>query len=983
MITGGLRVTDNASNGYIAVSDASGNLIWTAPSSVNNHTHSQYLRNDTDNSVSSYAYQVTFPSNSTMETATSDQASLEVYNTTANNDAFMQFHISGDYAVYFGLDGTTNDLAVGGFSMGAVKHKVWHAGNSNKSDVNWKANQLTVSNDSNSAAPLTLIRSSQVGIYFYDTSAPRYLGSSGGNLYFGTALDHSTNNLVWHAGNSNLKSVDWNTYNIHMAQNAFITFYGTDDAKHGIGSRSTTGTASDDIRVNTFGSFIVNLDSNNNQTSSADFIIGKHGSSTGALADTIFTIDGETGTVTHTAATDPTHSALLSQVTSAVSIPNDQIAFGNATGTGLDSSSALTFNGTIFKIDGARPISLREDWGAIQIKGNTGGWDIGTFFYGSSDTAYGGFGAYGNIDSIYYYYIGTSYNSATNFRIYTDGSIRASEIESYVATGTAPLTVASTTLVSNLNADLLDGHHASYFSVDGHTHSQYLLNTTDTLTGNLTVTGEIDVPELTSTFWIYTPALRVTTLAGSGKIAVSDADGDLVWTSPGSVTGIDYGNLINTPSIPTVNNATITIGAGTGLTTGGDFTTNQAGNETITINHSTADGYKHIPSGGSLNQILVNSASGTAVWTDAPSIVDLGGVPTLRTITLDVADNTGHDPITISSSDGVGGVSPISQSLAGDRTWYIGHATFSQPDTNDGTLGESDTVITSFSTDGHGHINGYNYGSLPASYNFFTLQAKNSSGTSLGTDNITSEDSAIFKAGTNVTLSMTGNEITINASGGATVSNYGATRLITSGASASALNAESSLTFDTNVLTVNGTTAAGGAVAVLKNTSTFGAGMYLGELTFMESSFEYASVFARARVEDSSGELYIKTGTNTNMMMDRYGDILIDGTGVSNGDIAYSTLNVRGSQAWQSTYEAAAGGTLGDNLTHYLKPTNDRDSWDLPAFTQDRIYIITNIDTSNGLEITPDGSDLINGSGAALTVSAGEVWLIQAVVSVV
>lgn len=39
----------------------------------------------------------------------------------------------------------------------------------------------------------------------------------------------------------------------------------------------------------------------------------------------------------------------------------------------------------------------------------------------------------------------------------SSGDITANAFESTVATGTAPLTVASTTLVSNLNADLLDG----------------------------------------------------------------------------------------------------------------------------------------------------------------------------------------------------------------------------------------------------------------------------------------------------------------------------------------------------------------------------------------------------------------------------------------------------------------------------------------------------------------------------------------------
>jgi microcystin-dependent protein len=42
-----------------------------------------------------------------------------------------------------------------------------------------------------------------------------------------------------------------------------------------------------------------------------------------------------------------------------------------------------------------------------------------------------------------------------------------SSITSTVATGTSPLTVASTTLVSNLNADLLDGQHASFYMPSG------------------------------------------------------------------------------------------------------------------------------------------------------------------------------------------------------------------------------------------------------------------------------------------------------------------------------------------------------------------------------------------------------------------------------------------------------------------------------------------------------------------------------------
>ena len=47
----------------------------------------------------------------------------------------------------------------------------------------------------------------------------------------------------------------------------------------------------------------------------------------------------------------------------------------------------------------------------------------------------------------------------------TTTSVSASTLVSTVASGTAPLTVASTTLVSNLNADMLDGYHASSFTL--------------------------------------------------------------------------------------------------------------------------------------------------------------------------------------------------------------------------------------------------------------------------------------------------------------------------------------------------------------------------------------------------------------------------------------------------------------------------------------------------------------------------------------
>jgi hypothetical protein len=89
------------------------------------------------------------------------------------------------------------------------------------------------------------------------------------------------------------------------------------------------------------------------------------------------------------------------------------------------------------------------------------------------------------------------------------------------------------------------------------------------------------------------------TLSTSGSLSTT-AQGTL-WgaSNDGSGSGLDadlldgvqgshylnYNNLTNTPTIPSAaNNATITLSAGTGLSGGGDFTTNQSTNETITFN---------------------------------------------------------------------------------------------------------------------------------------------------------------------------------------------------------------------------------------------------------------------------------------------------------------------------------------------------------------------------------------------------------------
>lgn len=67
-----------------------------------------------------------------------------------------------------------------------------------------------------------------------------------------------------------------------------------------------------------------------------------------------------------------------------------------------------------------------------------------------------------------------------------------SQFVSSVATGTAPLKVTSTTAVANLNADMLDGYHASSFLTSHQSLSNYVtLNSSQTISGNKTFSGYI------------------------------------------------------------------------------------------------------------------------------------------------------------------------------------------------------------------------------------------------------------------------------------------------------------------------------------------------------------------------------------------------------------------------------------------------------------------------------------------------------------
>lgn len=89
----------------------------------------QYLRSDTNTTYQNGILSV-YMGDGVLGSNTSATNTVQVFQANSTTgDAFITFRASNRYAFHFGLDATTSDLFVGGWSWGPNKHKVWHAGN--------------------------------------------------------------------------------------------------------------------------------------------------------------------------------------------------------------------------------------------------------------------------------------------------------------------------------------------------------------------------------------------------------------------------------------------------------------------------------------------------------------------------------------------------------------------------------------------------------------------------------------------------------------------------------------------------------------------------------------------------------------------------------------------------------------------------------------------------------------------------------------
>ncbi len=149
----------------------------------------------------------------------------------------------------------------------------------------------------------------------------------------------------------------------------YITLYGGNSTQHSITSRQLAGGTGDDLRFNTYGSYIINLDSNNNQSSAANssFYITKHGGADGdASGNLLFDIDGENGDATFTG--DVTGVGTLTATT--LDVTNYGLASGDIPNNAADTSgsaatltTARAINGVDF--DGSADITVTAAAGTL------------------------------------------------------------------------------------------------------------------------------------------------------------------------------------------------------------------------------------------------------------------------------------------------------------------------------------------------------------------------------------------------------------------------------------------------------------------------------------------------------------------------------------------------------------------------------------------------------------------------------------------
>lgn len=162
---------------------------------------------------------------------------------------------------------------------------------------------------------------------------------------------------------------------------------------------------------------------------------------------------------------------------------------------------------------------------------------------------------------------------------YTPATIVGNTFESVVANGTAPLTVSSSTVVTNLNADLLDGQSGAYyapinnasftgtFSAPTGTITSAMIADGTIVNGDISSTAAIDLGKIADPSTNQQTASYVLVLGDKNKIVeMNVGSGNTLTVPPNSSVAYAIGSQIN---ILQVGSGQTTITPGSGVTING------------------------------------------------------------------------------------------------------------------------------------------------------------------------------------------------------------------------------------------------------------------------------------------------------------------------------------------------------------------------------------------------------------------------------
>jgi len=304
----------------------------------------------------------------------------------------------------------------------------------------------------------------------------------------------------------------------HIARSSYITFYGDNSPNHSIASRNATYGSDDDLRINTYGSLYINLDSNNNNSSDANFKIGRHGG-TQTLSDFLLTLDGENGDL---------------QATSFSSDGNSKFytwrAINNTSSGGAGYYRIANISGsqsTRFQIEvtgryqGYGDGNLPNFGKIIGQLNNDNNYDV--WFFNNKTGTSEPIQEVGTVDdgnnNVFIWIKVSSFSEVAATAVITDGNITVYGDDSHTSSAPTGYTAVGAEYKmwnagndgsgSGLDADLLDGQEGSYYldynnftntptissnadTLDSLNSTQFLRSdTADTATGDITFTGNI------------------------------------------------------------------------------------------------------------------------------------------------------------------------------------------------------------------------------------------------------------------------------------------------------------------------------------------------------------------------------------------------------------------------------------------------------------------------------------------------------------